>query len=1078
VLTGNSAANVLAGGAGDDTYVVALGDSVVENAGEGVDTVQSAIAWTIAAAANVENLTLTGTAVVSATGNSLDNVLTGNSANNTLTGGAGNDTLNGGAGTDTLVGGTGNDTYIVDSTTDIITELANEGTDTVQSSVTITVLAANVENLTLTGSSAINATGNTLNNVLTGNSAANTLTGGTGDDTLLGGLGDDIYVLDVATDVVTELAGEGTDTVQIGVTYALAANVENLTLTGTTAINGTGNALNNVLTGNSAANVLAGSAGDDTYVVTLGDSVIENAGEGIDTVQSAITWTIAAAANVENLTLTGTSAVSATGNSLDNVLTGNSANNTLTGGAGNDTLNGGAGTDTLVGGTGNDTYIVDSTTDIITELSNEGTDTVQSSVTITVLAANVENLTLTGTSAIKGTGNTLNNVLTGNSAANTLSGGLGNDWLDGGAGADTLVGGAGDDTYVVDIATDIVTELAAEGSDTVRSSVTWALGATLENLTLTGTAALNGTGNASNNVLTGNSAANTLAGGGGSDRLIGGLGDDIYVVDDPTDVIVENLGEGTDLAQSSATNYTLGANLENLALTGTAAINGTGNELDNTLTGNTAANTLTGGAGNDTLNGGTGTDTMLGGLGNDTYVVDNAGDVVTENPSEGTDLVQSSLTYTLSANVENLTLTGTTAINATGNALDNVLTGNTANNTLSGGAGNDTMIGGGGVDTMIGGTGNDTYTVAAATDVVTELAGEGTDLIQSSITLTLVANVENLTLTGTSAINATGNALDNVLTGNSAANTLTGGAGNDTLIGGAGTDTLIGGTGDDLFAVDASTDVVTENAAEGNDTVQSSVAWTLATNFENLVLTGSDAIDGTGNAVANLLVGNSGNNTLTGAAGNDTLDGGAGNDTLIGGTGNDIYLFGNGSGRDTIGENDATAGNLDTVRVASGIAPAAVTATRDDSHLYLSLNGGADLLTLQNWFVSDTQKVERVEFANGTVWDVAQLSAITNHAPTVANAIADQSANEDAAFSFEVPVSAFADVDFGDTLTYQATLSNGSALPSWLSFNAATRSFSGTPLNADCRHAWRDGHGDGCGERGGVGSVRHRGGEH
>ena len=123
--------------------------------------------------------------------------------------------------------------------------------------------------------------------------------------------------------------------------------------------------------------------------------------------------------------------------------------------------------------------------------------------------------------------------------------------------------------------------------------------------------------------------------------------------------------------------------------------------------------TLSGGAGNDTLDGGTGTDSLSGGAGDDTYIVDATGDSVTENTNEGIDTVQSSVTYTLGAEVEHLTLTGSSALSGTGNALDNVLTGNSANNTLTGGAGNDTLNGGAGSDTMRGGTGNDLYMVGA-----------------------------------------------------------------------------------------------------------------------------------------------------------------------------------------------------------------------------------------------------------------------------------------------------------------------------------------------------------------------------
>jgi Ca2+-binding RTX toxin-like protein len=274
---------------------------------------------------------------------------------------------------------------------------------------------------------------------------------------------------------------------------------------------------------------------------------------------------------------------------------------------------------------------------------------------------------------------------------------------------------------------------------------------------------------------------------------------------------------------------------------------------------------------------------------------------VTEAEDEGTDTVQSSVTFNLAtngANVENLTLLGAGNISGTGNALDNVLTGNTGNNVLDGGAG---------ADTMSGGAGNDTYVVDDADDTVTEALNQGTDLVQSSITFTLGANVENLTLTGTNGVNGTGNTLNNVLTGNAGDNELSGDAGNDTLNGGAGNDrldgelgndTMIGGAGDDIFVVNSTLDVVTEAAGigSGTDTVESSIGFSLAAlgNVENLTLLNGGPninINGTGNGAANILIGNDGNNVLNAGTGADTLDGGLGNDTLIGGAGQDKFVF-------------------------------------------------------------------------------------------------------------------------------------------------------------------------------------------
>jgi Ca2+-binding RTX toxin-like protein len=165
---------------------------------------------------------------------------------------------------------------------------------------------------------------------------------------------------------------------------------------------------------------------------------------------------LAAIANVENLTLTN-AAANGTGNSLSNVLTGNTSNNRL---------DGGAGIDTLIGGAGNDIYIVDSTTDVITEADNGGNDTVASSVSFSLTAiANVENLTLTGSASIDGTGNSANNTLTGNAGANILSGGDGNDSLNGSFGNDSLIGGAGNDSLNGGSGNDIIT--GGTGNDTL-----------------------------------------------------------------------------------------------------------------------------------------------------------------------------------------------------------------------------------------------------------------------------------------------------------------------------------------------------------------------------------------------------------------------------------------------------------------------------------------------------------------------------------------------------------------------------------------------------------------------------------
>ena len=285
------------------------------------------------------------------------------------------------------------------------------------------------------------------------------------------------------------------------------------------------------------------------------------------------------------------------------------------------------------------------------------------------------------------------------------------------AGADTLRGGGGNDTYIVNHINDVVVELNNASIDTVLASVDYALTANVEHLTLTGTNNINGMGNSLNNKVTGNDGSNRLeggdgndilSGGKGADMLIGGQGNDSYYVDDANDSVLEELTASYEFdTVYSTVNYTLSANVERLILQGTAHLNGIGNAANNTLDGNSGDNSLLGGAGDDRLNGMMGVDTMEGGLGSDLYTVDNIADVVIELADEGIDFVNSSVNYSLSANVERLFLTGTANLNGTGNALHNTIYGNSGDNILNGGDGNDTLNGQAGHDTLDGGLGND-----------------------------------------------------------------------------------------------------------------------------------------------------------------------------------------------------------------------------------------------------------------------------------------------------------------------------------------------------------------------------------
>lgn len=711
--------------------------------------------------------------------------ITGTPENDHLTGTAGDDHIEGLAGNDTIEGNGGNDVAFGGDGDDIIHLGADNGIGFHEEA------HGGAGNDTITVNSGFGMLyGDDGDDVLTGNGPLNTLYGGSGND--------QYFTQDGAT--IVEGVNEGIDTVTSGASMVLSENVENLILVGSSAEQGTGNRLDNVITGTFRDNILDGSFGADTlaglqgndtyYVDNAGDSVTELADAGTDNVIAHLSYELTA--DVENLTLIGGGNYAGTGNDLDNTITGN---------VGNNRLDGGLGGDVLVGGIGNDTYVVDNVNDLVVEYGGEGTDSVEASASYS-LGDNLESLTLTGSGNRYGNGNALDNVLNGNSGANTLRGNDGNDVITGGAGADAMYGGMGDDVFYVDNTGDTVHDYTGQGTDRVFSSVTLSLsGTAIENVNLTGAANIDATGNGLGNTLVGNSGDNALRGGGGVDTLIGGLGNDTYFVDG-SDTLVEDPGSGIDTVITGMS-YQLGAYLDNLTLTGSANLNATGNGLANVLTGN---------AGDNVLRGLDGNDTMIGGAGNDTYVVENAGDHIVENAGEGMDVVHASVTFSLAgAFVEDLVMKGSGDINATGNSLDNHLTGNAGINHIDGGSGNDVLDGGAGADTLIGGDGDDIFYAARADDRVVESAGGGNDTVYAAAGFNLYGTfVETLILTGSASDYALGNSQANTLIGNAGDNYIDGSYGNDRLTGGAGADAF-------HFLRAFGADVITDfSAAEGD----------------------------------------------------------------------------------------------------------------------------------------------------------------------------------------------------------------------------------------------------------------------
>ncbi|MDX2156532.1 MAG: calcium-binding protein [Hyphomicrobiaceae bacterium] len=790
----------------------------------------------------------------------IDDLILGLEGSDILGGGVGDDTVDGGSGADSLFGGdgddrlitgtggdtqqtadggTGTDTLVVDysGSTGYLSLFANGNAERTSGTFfgfgsaieTVNTSFTNIDRFEVTGTDGgdLVATGHG-NDSIDGAGGNDSIAAFDGDDTLVGGQGDDTLNSGRGTDSVA--GGAGTD-LWVGdlsdfvgnLVFALSSpNVtvaDGSVLSGIDRVHVTSAGGNDVLFGGSLDDTFFGADGNDVLAGFDGNDYLDG-GDGNDTLNGGLGAD----------TLVG-------GNGDDRIITG-------TGGSTWQSADGGAGLDTLVvnysGGTGylsffanvgpertsGNFYGFGSATDVFST-SFAGIDRFEIGGT----EGNDIIETGHGNDSVAGAGG--NDSITAFDGNDTLNGGSGDDTLNGGKGVDSILGGSGIDRWIGDLS-DLAGNLSFSFSS---SSMTVSNGTVLSSIEEVGV-----TSGGGNDSLTGGNRDDFFSSGAGSDTLKGGTGDDT---------------------------------LE-------------GGDGDDTLDGGRGADALRGGDGNDRLITGTGgsiQQTADGGLGIDTLVVDYAGEdgylslttTAASNRTAGTVFGFGSANETISTS-----FTGIEHFVVTGTAGNDVVVAGLGNDSLVGNDGNDALNGNGGIDTMVGGLGNDTYYVDHASDVVTELAGGGTDRVFTSVSKALFAEVETLFLSGTADINGSGNTLGNTLNGN---------AGSNVLDGRLGADTMVGLGGNDTFVVDNVGDVVIENAGQGIDAVRSSIAWELGSNVENLQLTGTASVNGTGNELDNALVGNSGSNWLYGEEGTDSLTGGLGSDFLAGGFGDDRFIY-------------------------------------------------------------------------------------------------------------------------------------------------------------------------------------------
>jgi YD repeat-containing protein len=896
-------------------------------------------------------------------GGSGDDVIELSNGNNEVELGTGDSTVLGGMGSDTIIGGDGDNSILGGGGNDYIT--AGDGASWLagQAGNNTIIGGAGADTLFAGGDNSNWQTEETGNNYVQAGSGNTLIDGSGGNDTLLGGSGND-----------TIQAGAGNEYI----------------------VGGSGNESIDGGAGNDTLD--AGGSGNDTIWATTGNATIYG-GDGTDLLNGGSGSTVIYAGD------------GGTGDAPTTVWAG-SGETTIYGGDGVDYLNGGAGDDVIYAGDGG---TADAPTRVwvgsgdTTVYGGDGFDVISGGSGTNVLYAGDGGTDDSPTEIVAGSGtatlyggagaSTLEDTLGGNDVLQAGDGdstltGIGNDTLTAGGGIDLLVG-AGNNTYVID------SSIGGAQIDNTGGAGTLEFTSDVDPADMTVSAGL----------YTDGTTVLVLEDDGASVSVDGGLGASgvaSVVFDDPSSISLDGLVQQAAAAGNAFDTVIAGAsgNLFFDTGNGDSVTGDTGNDTisawgdNDTITAGSGGGSIYAQGSNTLVNGGTGNDslsalgtddTLIGGTGNETFYVTDVSDVVEGQAGAASNSLYSTVSYTLPTNVDALTLQGSTNLTATGNSdAANLITGNSGNDSLIAGSGADTLVSGSGIDTLVGGSGPDTFFVNNAADEIDLPYGGNRDTITASVSYTLTAGVGSLTLAGSSDLVATDDYGYAQITGNAGNDTLIGGSGADTLVAGAGVDTLVSGIGRNTLIINSVADVIEASVGASDDTVESSVSYTLGTGLDTLLLTGGSNVVGQGNNdAANSITGNSGNDVLIAGSGADTLVSGSGIDTLVAGAGNDL-LVGNNAG-DTYVLNSGfgtTQINLSsgggTVQFGAGISAVDLsvsTVVDAQGNFALQISDGSSVATVDDGtngglgsfnFPSDELNFD---FANGTQLSFAQLLA-------------------------------------------------------------------------------------------------------